>query len=156
MLRIFFLVLSQLSVGGLALLILVPLREIGKGFFRICGLIYLLLSGVILGGLQWTRPGELVGFMAFVLLLLCYLISLWSDRLPDNQRLLKMTLTVGVGAIIASALSYSSGAPPIGEATLRTLNFLCGALSLGAAMSGMLLGHWYLVTPELSLVPIKR
>ena len=23
-------------------------------------------------------------------------------------------------------------------------------------MSGMLLGHWYLVTPELSLVPIKR
>jgi hypothetical protein len=156
MLRIFFLVLSQLSVGGLALLIFVPLREMGKGFFRTCGLIYLLLSGVILGGLQWTRPGELVGFMAFVLLLLCYLISLWSDRLPDNQRLLKMTLTVGVGAIIASALSYSSGAPPIGEATLRTLNFLCGALSLGAAMSGMLLGHWYLVTPELSLVPIKR
>ena len=35
-------------------------------------------------------------------------------------------------------------------------NFLFGTIALGAAMSGMLLGHWYLVTPELSLVPIKR
>jgi hypothetical protein len=36
------------------------------------------------------------------------------------------------------------------------LNFLLSTLSLGTAMSGMLLGHWYLVTPELSLIPIKR
>lgn len=156
MLRIFFLVVSQLAVGGLALLTLVPLREIGKGFFRTCGLLYLLLTVIVLGGLQWTRPAEVVGFVLFFFLLLVYLLSLWSERLPDSLQLLKGTLTVGIVAIIASALSYPSTPASAGETTLRTLNFLCSTLSLGAAMSGMLLGHWYLVTPELSLVPIKR
>jgi hypothetical protein len=58
--------------------------------------------------------------------------------------------------VIASALSYSPAASSMWEMTVRALNFLFSVLSLGAAMSGMLLGHWYLVTPELSLVPIKR
>ncbi|MGH8060281.1 MAG: hypothetical protein ACREOH_24095 [Candidatus Entotheonellia bacterium] len=156
MLRIFFLVFSQLAVGGLTLLTLVPLREIGKGFFRTCGVLYLLVTVIVLVGLQWARPAELVGFVLFFVLLLLYLVSLWSERWPDSQQLLKGTLTVGTMAIIASALSDPSTTASAGETTLRTLNFLCGALSLGAAMSGMLLGHWYLVTPELSLVPIKR
>ena len=43
MLRIFFLVFSQLTVGGLALMRLVPAAEIGPGFFRTCASIYLLI-----------------------------------------------------------------------------------------------------------------
>ena len=156
MLRIFFLVLSQLSVGGFALLSLVPLPEIGKGFFRTCALIYLLVAALILGGLAATRPWELLGFVLFILLLVLYSASLWIDRLPDSTRLQKTTLTVGVAAIIGSALSSPSADALGWETLLRVLNFLCSTLSLGAAMSGMLLGHWYLVTPELSLIPIKR
>jgi DMSO reductase anchor subunit len=156
MLRIFFLVLSQLTVGGFALLSLVPLRQIGKGFFRTCALLYLLIMALVLAGLEWTRPWELLGFVLFFLLLVVYIASLWSERLPDSRQLLPITLAVGAGAVFASALSYASATTAAWEMSLRAVNFVLSALSLGAAMTGMLLGHWYLVTPELSLVPIKR
>jgi hypothetical protein len=156
MLRIFFLVFSQLTVGGLALMRLVPAEEIGKGFFRTCASIYLLIWVLVLAGLDWARPWELLAFALFTLLFLVYYASLWVEKLPNSSRLLEITSTVGFCAISASALSYSAGGPLTDEATLRVPNFLLSTLSLGAAMSGMLLGHWYLVTPELSLVPIKR
>jgi hypothetical protein len=156
MLRIFFLVFSQLTVGGLALMRLVPAVEIGKGFFRTCAAIYLLIWILVVAGLEWARPWELLGFALFTLLFLVYYASLWLEKLPNSSRLLEITSSVGFCAIIASALSYSTGGSSIDEAILLAPNFLLGALSLGAAMSGMLLGHWYLVTPELSLVPIKR
>jgi hypothetical protein len=156
MLRIFFLVFSQLTVGGLALMRLVPAAEIGKGFFRTCAAIYLLIWILVVAGLEWARPWELLGFVLFTLLFLVYYASLWLEKLPNSSRLLEITSAVGFCAIIASAVSYSVGGSLMDEATIRVPNFLLSALSLGAAMSGMLLGHWYLVTPELSLVPIKR
>jgi hypothetical protein len=156
MLRIFFLVFSQLTVGGLALMHLVPSAEIGKGFFRTCAAIYLVIWILVLAGLEWDRPWELLGFVLFSLLFLVYYASLWFERLPDSSRLLELTAAVGFCAVAASALSYSGEGSGMAEAGLRMLNFLLGSLSLGAAMSGMLLGHWYLVAPELSLVPIKR
>jgi hypothetical protein len=156
MLRIFFLVFSQLTVGGLALMRLVPEAEIGKGFFRICAAIYLLIWLLVLAGLEWARPWELLGFVLFTLVFLIYYASLWLESLPDSSRLLEITAAVGFYAVIASALSYSGEGFGFEVGALRAPNFLLGSISLGAAMSGMLLGHWYLVTPELSLVPIKR
>jgi hypothetical protein len=156
MLRIFFLVFSQLTVGGLALMRLVPEAEIGKGFFRACAAIYLLIWMPVLAGLEWARPWELLGFVLYTFLFLVYYASLWLKRLPDSSRLLELTAAVGFCAVTASALSYSAEGPGVEGMALRVQNFLLGSISLGAAMSGMLLGHWYLVTPELSLVPIKR
>jgi hypothetical protein len=156
MLRIFFLVFSQLTIGGLALLRLVPEAEIGKGFFRTCASIYLLIWICVLAGLQWARPWEFLGFSLFTLLFLFYYASLWIEQLPQSTRLLEITSGVGCCAITLSALSHSAGVSSLDELLLCTPSFLLSALSLGAAMSGMLLGHWYLVTPELSLVPIKR
>jgi hypothetical protein len=156
MLRIFFLVFSQITVGGLALMRLVPAAEIGKGFFRTCASIYLLIWVVVLAGLEWVRPWELLGFTLFTLLFLVYYASLWLEKLPNSSRLLEITSAVGFCAIVVSALNDSAVGPRLDEPTLRAANFLLSTLSLGAAMSGMLLGHWYLVTPELSLVPIKR
>jgi hypothetical protein len=156
MLRIFFLVFSQLTVGGLALMRIVPEAEIGKGFFRTCAAIYLLVWLLVLAGLEWARPWELVGFAAFTLLFLIYYASLWFESLPNSSRLLDVTAAVGFIAVIASALSYAGEGSEFTVALWHVPNFLLASLALGAAMSGMLLGHWYLVTPELSLVPIKR
>jgi hypothetical protein len=156
MLRIFFLVCSQLTVGGLALMRLVPAEEIGKGFFRTCASIYLLIWVLVLVGLEWDRPWEFLAFALFTFLFLAYFASLWIDKLPNSARLLELTSTVGVCAIGASALSYSAGGALTDGALLRLPNFLFSTLAMGAAMTGMLLGHWYLVTPELSLIPIKR
>ncbi len=156
MLRIFFLVFSQLTVGGLALLRIVPEAEIGKGFFRTCATIYLVIWMLVLAGLEWARPWELLAFVLFTLVFVVYYASLWFERLPDSSRLLELGSAIGFCAVAASALSYSGEGSGFEEVALRAPNFLLGSISLGAAMSGMLLGHWYLVTPELSLVPIKR
>jgi hypothetical protein len=156
MLRIFFLVFSQLTVGGVALMRLVPEMDIGPGFFRTCASIYLLVWVCVLAGLDWARPWELLGFALYSLLFLGYYASLWFDKLASRSRLLEITSVVGFCAIVVSALSASAGDFTLNEALLRVPNFLFSTIALGAAMSGMLLGHWYLVTPELSLVPIKR
>jgi hypothetical protein len=156
MLRIFFLVFSQLTIGGLALMYVVPAEEIGKGFFRTCASIYLLIWLLILAGLEWARPVEFLGFLIFTLMFLLYYASLWLERLPNSTRLLPLTWVIGFGAVIASAFSSASATAWTWESTFYALNFLLSTISLGAAMSGMLLGHWYLVTPELSLIPIKR
>jgi hypothetical protein len=156
MLRIFFLVFSQLTVGGLALMRLVPAVDIGLGFFRTCASIYLLIWVCVLAGLEWARPWELWAFVLFTLLFLVYYASLWFDKLVNRSRLLEITSIIGFCAIVASALSTSAAGSPLNEALVRVPNFLCSTIALGAAMTGMLLGHWYLVTPELSLVPIKR
>ena len=94
--------------------------------------------------------------MLFTLLFLAYYASLWFEKLANRSRLLEITSVVGFCAVVASALSSSAGGPPLDEALVCVPNFLFGTIALGAAMTGMLLGHWYLVTPELSLVPIKR
>jgi hypothetical protein len=156
MLRIFFLVFSQLTVGGLALMHIVPEAEIGKGFFRTCAAIYLVIWLLVLAGLEWARPWELLGFVVFTLLFLTYYASLWFESLPNSSRLLEITAAVGFAAVVFSALSYAREGFALAGAAWYIPNFLLSSLSLGAAMSGMLLGHWYLVTPELSLVPIKR
>jgi hypothetical protein len=156
MLRIFFLVLSQLTVGGLAMMRLVPAAQIGPGFFRTCGAIYLLIWVFGLAGLEWARPWELASFTLFTMLFLVYYLSLWFEKAANPSRLLEITSGVGFCAVVASALSYSVTGSPVGEAFARVPNFLFSSISLGAAMSGMLLGHWYLVAPELSLTPIKR
>jgi len=156
MLRIFFLVCSQLAVGGLALMHLVPAEEIGKGFFRTCASIYLLIWVLVVAGLDWDRPWEFLMFVLFTLLFLAYYASLWIEKLPSSKRLLELTAIVGLGAIGASALGYSANGYFTDEALFRIPNFLLSTIAMGAAMTGMLLGHWYLVTPELSLVPIKR
>jgi hypothetical protein len=92
----------------------------------------------------------------FTLIFLVYYASLWFDKLANRARLLEITSVVGFCAVVASALSPSAGGAPLDEAFVRVPNFLFSTIALGAAMTGMLLGHWYLVTPELSLVPIKR
>ena len=156
MLRIFFLVFSQLAVGGLALMCLVPAAEIGPGFFRTCASIYLLLWLCVLAGLEWARPWELLGFALFTLVFLVYYASLWFKKLADDSRLLAITSVVGFCAVVTSALSSSAEGSLLEAFLVCVPNFLFSTIALGAAMSGMLLGHWYLVTPELSLVPIKR
>src|SRR5262245_64037835 len=95
MLRIFFLVFSQLTVGGLALMRLVPATEIGPGFFRTCASIYLLIWLCVVAGLEWARPWELLGFALFTLVFLVYYASLWFKRLANHSQLL--TTASGVG-----------------------------------------------------------
>ncbi|MFN2569057.1 MAG: hypothetical protein ABR564_05585, partial [Candidatus Dormibacteria bacterium] len=46
--------------------------------------------------------------------------------------------------------------PPLGGALIASAVFLPAALLAGSATAGMLLGHWYLISPDLSFRPLRR
>jgi hypothetical protein len=58
---------------------------------------------------------------------------------------------VGLGALVVLAAAGGSRSAPLFAAQL-----VLAALALGAVNAGMLLGHWYLVTPKLSPAPLRR
>lgn len=58
---------------------------------------------------------------------------------------------LGVAALVVLAAAGGSRSVPIFASQL-----VLAALALGAVNAGMLLGHWYLVTPRLSPAPLRR
>jgi hypothetical protein len=58
---------------------------------------------------------------------------------------------VGLVALVVLAVAGGSRSAPLFASQL-----VLAALALGAVNAGMLLGHWYLVTPKLSPAPLRR
>ena len=67
---------------------------------------------------------------------------------------------VALAALIAAALATFAARPPMETtgwiATLIFLDLISSGLLLGVTLSAMFLGHWYLNTPTMNLVPLKR
>lgn len=169
-LDVFYLVFSQLAVGGFALLLLVPTGLVGANFYRLMGSIYLLVSGLsrcanlalhqkpitfrnFFGA--WQNP-ESISVICFVLIVLIYTLSWWF-KTPLLTRLLFLSgLVSGMAWLILSAQRYLQIIQLPGEMFLLPLQFLTAAALLGAVHSGMWFGHWYLVVPDLPVVYLKR
>ncbi|MDP7020645.1 MAG: hypothetical protein QGG36_32970 [Pirellulaceae bacterium] len=64
---------------------------------------------------------------------------------------------VALGSLMASAFAtpWTSATGP-GGVILAFLELISSGMLLGATMSAMLLGHWYLNTPTMALAPLKR
>jgi hypothetical protein len=65
-------------------------------------------------------------------------------------------LAVGSAAVGMAALVVLAAAGGSRSAPLFAVQLLITALALGAVNAAMLLGHWYLVTPKLSPLPLRR
>lgn len=63
-----------------------------------------------------------------------------------------LTGGIGIGTLVQAALSL---APATGGPDQALLTILPSSALGGAALAGMLLGHWYLVTPALSFRPLR-
>ncbi|HLZ31355.1 MAG TPA: hypothetical protein VKV73_28900 [Chloroflexota bacterium] len=163
-----YLLLLEAAVGGAIALFWVHLREeVSRGYTLFTGLCL-----VVLGALAvWLRtafpppvspeldPSPALWFavertlsIAFDVLLAVYLIGLGSRSWNPVTRLLgPLVPLLGLGALWAAALVTPS-AQLLGLGT--PLAVLAGALALGSALAALSLGHWYLVTPTLSLRPL--
>ena len=167
---IFYLVFSQLAIGGFALLLLVPKGLVGRGFYRLMGAIYLLaiifarcanlpISGQAVSWrnffLAWSGQDVLFTLL-MCLILFGYTVSLLlrSDLL--NRILLFLGTTVGIIWIVNSAQSFLPQSSLPASRVLLPLQFLVSAVLLGTVNSGMWFGHWYLVTPDLPVIHLKR
>ena len=167
---VFYLVFSQLAVGGFILLLLVPKGLIGANFYRLMGGIYLLVGGLsrcaILALLAqpvtfrsffgyWQNP-ESISALCFVLIVLLYTLSWWFKAPAVTQLLLFSGVISGVAWLVLSAHRYYGIIQLPGEAFLLPLQFLIAAGLLGAVHTGMWFGHWYLVVPDLPVIYLKR
>ena len=167
---VFYLVFSQLAVGGFILLFLVPKGLVGANFYRLMGGIYLLVSGLSrcanLALYQqpvtfrnffgyWQNP-ESVFVIVFFLIILVYTLTWWFKASLLTRVLFFGGVVSGVASIIFGAQRYLQIIQIPGEMFLLPLQFLIAAALLGAVHTGMWFGHWYLVTPDLPVRYLKR
>ena len=167
---VFYLVFSQLAVGGFILLLIVPKGLVGANFYRLMGSIYLLVSGLsrcanlalsqqpvtFRSFFGFWQNAESISVICFFLIVLFYTLMWWFKSLLIRQLLFFSGIICGVIWIILSAQRYLQVVQLPGEMFLLPLQFLTAAGLLGAVHSGMWFGHWYLVTPDLPVIYLKR
>ncbi|HVN84076.1 MAG TPA: hypothetical protein VMW17_04435 [Candidatus Binatia bacterium] len=164
--RCFLLVFGQLAVGGFLSLSVPPFHVIERGFFKSSAGVYLffgLIAALGNAALLVRNPAaatalDWIGsslWAVFVVAASIYLSTLWSEPVVLRARAFVATWGSGVLALIASAQSYRLAGTASVETLLYPLSFLVSALLLGATLTGMLLGHWYLIDRDLPLEPFK-
>jgi hypothetical protein len=165
-----FFLLLEAAVGGAITLLWVHLRgEVTRGFILFTGAGYLVCGALAI----WLRSAfpavvapdneavsrlwlqaERLSTVAFVLLLAAFLLVV---RTPAWKR---ATNLVGTFVPLLGLVSLWSAALASANAQLFgfgvPLAVLAGAMALGSALTGLSLGHWYLVSPTISVRPLIR
>jgi hypothetical protein len=166
-----FFLLIEAAVGGVITLVWVYQRgEVSRGFTLFTGVCYLILGGLAI----WLRsafpplvvpdvnPTAALWFaaertlsIAFAVLLGIYVIGLSrAERFPGVTRVIgPLVPLLGLCAVWSAALVDASP-QLLGLGT--PLAVLAGTMALGAALTGLSLGHWYLVSPTLSVRPLIK
>jgi len=157
----FLTLLAQLTVGGTAAMLLVPMVGIGWGFYRTTTGIYLgiavlalwlriwLLLHAVSGGAasgQVSSSTAIPGTLALgasAILTLAFLVSLWGKHPVWSRRLLWAASLCGVSGLGLDAFALGRGGSALVLSALLANAWLSSAL-LGLTFTGMLLGHWYL------------
>jgi hypothetical protein len=143
----------RLAGGLAALLLITPWRSVPPGFFRTqCQVILALavLTALDLGraGTDRTTLPVVVG-----LAVLGYLASIaWGLGLPR----LGVPLTAGLVALAGGLLAWISRGPDPALWALNAAGRWGSAAALGSTLTAMLLGHYYLTSPAMSIEPLKR
>ena len=143
--------------GCFVLLPVVKLQEVGQGFYRFFGFLCVTLQTLALGlalfmgsdfDASYRQAAEALGISLFFTL--CFTVAL-----KIRVRWFLWTCFGLAGSSGAAALGYL---PWKGETAPLFLGIhaLSAGLVLGAGILAMMLGHWYLVTPKLSITPLKR
>jgi hypothetical protein len=153
--------LLQLLAGISLMWCLIPRHHITSGFFRIQMLLALGLAVLVMLSAGRTSFDELTpisaawGWQRLLMgptVLAAYMGSvLWMlDR--RRQGTVCLVLVAGLSSA-ALLLSAGGGVQP---AWLGYLSAYATAATLGGAVTGMLLGHWYLTAPAMSIAPLHR
>ena len=100
----------------------------------------------VASGTEALRRPLTIGFAAGAVAYLVASIAHWP-----RAWLAILTGLVGFAALVVLAVAGGTRSAPLFASQL-----VLAALALGAVNAGMLLGHWYLVTPKLSPAPLRR
>ena len=166
----FFHVLVMLSAGGLLTSLAAHLRTpLARGYLLFNGAVLLVFLALGL----WLRLAlplpsllpydarapwvtyEPVLWVLFAALLFAHLLLVRAERPAAGTRVGLVAGGVGLVSLAAGVAAYL---PPVATPgllfVLALLATAAGTLVLGSVWSGWMLGHWYLVTPQLSPRPL--
>jgi hypothetical protein len=135
-------------------------RRVSSGYYR--NNLYVLLGLNVLAslvagmGLQQPALPLWPSVIAAALSYVGAVLWLYEQPRPGIAALAGIAVAALFGAWLSTGAPESSAAAPSGSAALRWLAPVGGGLVLGVTMAAMLLGHWYLNAPGMSLVPLKR
>jgi len=152
------LVLAETVAGAAGLVFLSPLwKEVRRGFFKLTGIIVLALSAGMWAGVAAARqPASAAGRLslslgaAFTLGTFLWVVLLFArgHRVARLIGVATVLLSVGLLAALAGTSDESW--------VVSFLQLMAGAVFMGAAVDGLLLGHWYLTDRRLTRGPINR
>jgi len=164
------LVLAELAAGTLAATLLSDLGgDVGRGFVGTTAMICVAILGTDLVLLAFLPdPAQLLHsgavdaghYASFVHWLVgstaaAFAYALFSAVGTDPARRVVGAVTVACGGVaLANAALAFGGA--LGGGWRAALAFAPAALLCGSALCGMLLGHWYLIAPDLTFRPLRR
>jgi hypothetical protein len=161
LIQVLCLVLTELSIGSLLMICLLPPREIRTSFFTFSSLLCALMAAIALvlskALLQsgWTD----VRFLGFTVIGATAAYGAFRLEKPDLGKLL---------SLVSGLAGLAFGLMPLSQHTLDARGivttapefFEAGVLSatllLGATNVGMILGHWYLLMRRLSFDHLLR
>jgi hypothetical protein len=137
----------RLAAGLVMALVILADREVHPRFYRIHWLIVLGLSGAA-GVFAWDRAPEAF-WLPFGLALATSAAGFWCWAVEELKVARWPVLIVGLITLFASLATKHFQ-------TTRFADDLTAAAVLGLATTAMLMGHWYLIAPTMSLAPLLR
>jgi hypothetical protein len=143
----------RLAFGLASALLMTSRRAVPLGFFRAPS--YALLGLLVLASLDQGRSGgQTIGLWCLLATaVLAYLATLaWGLGVPAVARGATGLIALATAAWLAAASLYPSAGLWIVSATSR----LASGCVLGSALCAMLLGHYHLTAPTMSIEPLKR
>ena len=157
-------VLAMTAVGSTAILFAAPLwGRVRVAFFKLMGVILGVIAVLAAiaarsplldtaGSVPTASRAAVVLLWVFAGLTIVWQALLWA-RVEAGARVVGIgSIPVGLAALIAIAAD-----PATSQGTaIAAFQLIGGALFLGAANDGLLLGHWYLVDRRLSREPLRR
>ena len=159
---------GKLAVGGLLSLAVPPFFEIERGFFRSTAAVYLGAALLMATGLAYLRiqyagsdssAGSALALILwglFFLIFVAYYTTLFVELPFLRARLFPLAVLAGSAGVWATAATYVPAEVGVLAAIPFGLSALAGAGLVGSGVSGMLLGHWYLIEHDLDLAPLTR
>jgi len=144
---------------------IMPRHEVTSGFFRIQMLVALGLS--VLAALAFGSFGTAgnesrvllsvpAGVWSCVGLAVAAFLGSIAWTLERRRAGTWFVFVIAFGSACVLVLSSVPNSLQFSGASLLLLSELSSALLLGGATTGMLLGHWYLTAPTMSIAPLQR
>lgn len=157
--RILLQFIFRLSLGVAAAMGLTSPRWVNAGFFRV-HLWVVMGINTLAALISWSRPRDwsprlLVTALSVTLAVFAYLGAVaW---LYEQRKLGRAALwgVAGLSLIAAAGTANMTWGMPL-LATFMLLDIVTSGLLLGAIITAMFLGHWYLNHPGMELAPLRR